>query len=140
MQAGDFNAHFIITFIFLCILIMGGGKGYAENIYSFDSNKQEAQFNYLLKDLRCLVCQNQDLSDSHAPLAKDLRDVVYRLVKEGKSDDEITKYLTMRYGDYILFKPPLKPLTMFLWLGPFLFLSIGFFVYWRCTVKRADHA
>ena len=109
---------------------------FANSSYPLESAKQEAQFQSLLKELRCLVCQNQDLSDSNAGLAKDLRGQVYLLVKEGKSDNEIRDYLSARYGDFILFKPPLKALTFLLWFGPFFFLGLGFVVFWRTCLKR----
>lgn len=106
---------------------------YANAIYPFDTPKQHAQFRGLLRDLRCLVCQNQDLADSNAGLAKDLRDEVYAHVQAGESDDEIIRYLTMRYGDFILFKPPVKAITSMLWFGPLLFLAIGLFLFLRKT-------
>ena len=112
---------------------------WANSSYPFDSVKKEVQFNHLLKDLRCLVCQNQDLADSNAELAKDLRDQVYQMVKEGKSDSEISDYLTARYGDFILFKPPVKSITLLLWFGPFLFLLLGFVIFWRtCLATREN--
>lgn len=114
----------------LCIFL-GGAQGFANTVYPLDSAKKEAQFYHLLKDLRCLVCQNQDLADSNADLAKDLRGQVYQLVKEGKSDTEISDYLTARYGDFILFKPPVKAVTYLLWFGPALFLLLGFLIFWR---------
>lgn len=112
---------------------------FANSAYPLESAKKEAQFNHLLKDLRCLVCQNQDLADSNAELAKDLRLQVYHLVKEGKSDNEISDYLTSRYGDFILFKPPVKTVTLLLWFGPFLFLLLGFFIFWRTCFKRKSY-
>jgi cytochrome c-type biogenesis protein CcmH len=112
---------------------------HANSIYPLDSAKKEAQFNHLLKDLRCLVCQNQDLADSNAELAKDLRLQVYQLVKEGKSDSEIIEYLTSRYGDFILFKPPVKAITLLLWFGPFLFLVLGVLIFWRTCFKRISY-
>jgi cytochrome c-type biogenesis protein CcmH len=108
----------------------------ANSLYPFDTAKQDAQFFHLLKELRCLVCQNQDLSDSNAGLAKDLREHVYELVKKGKSDNEIIHYLTARYGDFILFNPPVKPLTAFLWFGPVLFLLVGLLIFWRTCLRR----
>ncbi|WP_058535610.1 cytochrome c-type biogenesis protein [Legionella saoudiensis] len=112
---------------------------WANGMYPLDSAKKEAQFNHLLKDLRCLVCQNQDLADSNADLAKDLRGQVYQLVKDGKSDSEITDYLTARYGDFILFKPPVKAITYLLWFGPLLFLILGFLIFWRtCFSKKKN--
>lgn len=109
---------------------------FANTFYPFDTPKQDAQFQYLLKELRCLVCQNQDLADSNAELAKDLRREVYLLVKSGKTDSEITDYLTTRYGDFILFNPPVKSITAMLWFGPALFLMIGFLIFWRTCWRR----
>lgn len=94
----------------------------ATDIYQFSSKKQEHQFQQLSKELRCLVCQNQTLAESNAPLAKDLRFQVYKMVKKGKSKQEIIDYLVERYGDFILFKPPMSKLTYVLWFAPFIIL------------------
>ncbi|MFC3907727.1 cytochrome c-type biogenesis protein CcmH [Legionella dresdenensis] len=110
--------------------------GWTESLYPLDTAKQQAQFDHLLKELRCLVCQNQDLADSNAGLAKDLRAQVYSMVKEGQSDTEIIQYLTARYGDFILFKPPVKALTGLLWFGPGVFLLLGLLIFWRTCQKR----
>src|SRR4051812_28522530 len=107
---------------FLLLFLFVPSFAWAKNIYPLATLKQEVQFTHLLKELRCLVCQNQDLADSNAGLAQDLRGKIYSLVKAGKSDSEIINYLTALYGDFILFKPPVKPLTMMLWFGPLLFL------------------
>lgn len=112
----------------------------ANSLYPLTTTKQDAQFSHLLKELRCLVCQNQDLADSNAGLAKDLREQVYRLVKEEKTDGEIINYLTARYGDFILFKPPVKPLTAMLWFGPALFLLLGLVIFWHTCIKRSSNA
>ncbi|KTC89072.1 cytochrome c-type biogenesis protein [Legionella cincinnatiensis] len=129
----------LMKLIFWSLFLFLGSYTWANSSYPFDSAKKEAQFNHLLKDLRCLVCQNQDLADSHAELAKDLRDQVYQMVKEGKSDSEISDYMTARYGDFILFKPPVKSITLLLWYGPFLFLLLGFIIFWRtCLVTREN--
>lgn len=113
----------------------------ANSVYPLENARQESQFNHLLKELRCLVCQNQDLAESNAGLAKDLRGQVYDMVKDGKSDSEIIAYLTNRYGDFILFKPPVKSLTALLWFGPFVFLLLGLMIFWRTCIysKRAAH-
>lgn len=129
-------SYFFFKVILLFTLIP---MAFANSMYPLDSVKKETQFNHLLKDLRCLVCQNQDLADSNAELAKDLRSQVYQLVKEGKSDSEIMDYLTDRYGDFILFKPPVKSVTLLLWYGPFLFLLFGFLIFWRTCFKRNSH-
>ncbi len=79
----------------------------------------------LASDLRCLVCQNESLAGSHAELAEDLRKEIRAQMKAGKNDKEVIAYLTDRYGDFVLYRPPFKPLTYLLWLGPLLFLGIG---------------
>ena len=111
-------------------------KGFTNTLYPLETAKQDAQFSHLLRELRCLVCQNQDLADSNAGLAKDLRDEVYALVKEGRSDNEITEYLTARYGDFILFKPPVKSITAVLWFGPALLLALGLIIFGFTCIKR----
>lgn len=100
-------------------------------MYTFETPQQASQFNHLLHDLRCVVCQNQDLADSHAALAHDLREEVYRLVKQGQSDQMICHYLVDRYGDFILFKPPLKGITALLWGGPLLLMCMGLWIFIR---------
>lgn len=124
-----------LYFLVGCILIFLCSAVGANTTYPLDSPQKEAQFQYLLKDLRCLVCQNQDLADSNAELAKDLRNQVYLMVKQGKSDSEIRDYLTDRYGDFILFKPPVKTVTFLLWYGPLLFLLLGFIIFWRTCFR-----
>src|ERR1700747_2502545 len=85
----------------------------------------DARLKHLETELRCLVCQNQTLADSNAPLAEDLRREVRELAKSGKSDTEIKQYLIARYGDFVLYRPPLQWNTWLLWLGPFLLLAGG---------------
>jgi cytochrome c-type biogenesis protein CcmH len=79
----------------------------------------------LASELRCLVCQNQTLADSHADLAVDLRNSIREQMQRGASDKEIVGFMTARYGDFILYRPPLKASTLLLWLGPFLLLALG---------------
>jgi cytochrome c-type biogenesis protein CcmH len=88
-------------------------------------------------DLRCLVCQNQTLADSNADLANDLRREVRMLADAGKSDDEIRAHLVARYGDFVLYKPPVKPITWLLWFGPFVLLAGGALAWWRIARARA---
>ncbi|MDX1569746.1 MAG: cytochrome c-type biogenesis protein [Xanthomonadales bacterium] len=97
----------------------------AVELIEFDSPEQEQRFRELATELRCLVCQNQSLADSDAGLAKDLRDEVLRLMREGLSDEEIKTYLAARYGDFVLYRPPVKPATWALWFGPFVLLLIA---------------
>ena len=85
----------------------------------------DARLKHLEEDLRCLVCQNQSLADSNAPLAEDLRREVRALAVAGKSDAEIKDYLVARYGDFVLYDPPVKSLTWLLWFGPLALLVLG---------------
>ena len=91
----------------------------------------------LENELRCLVCQNQTLADSNAPLAEDLRKEVRDLATGGKSDDEIRAYLVARYGDFVLYKPPVKSTTYVLWFGPFLLLAAGAVAWWTLIRRRS---
>ena len=91
-------------------------------------------------ELRCLVCQNQTLADSNAGLADDLRREVRALALAGKSDDDIKGYLVARYGDFVLYKPPVKPITWILWFGPFALLAGGGAIWWVVLRRRARAA
>src|SRR3954451_8086225 len=81
----------------------------------------------LAHELRCLVCQNQTIADSNAPLAVDLRNQIREQMAQGKSDRDVVDFMVERYGDFVLYRPPFKPTTLLLWAGPFLFLLLGFF-------------
>lgn len=91
----------------------------------FDSPEQRERFKRLTRELRCMVCQNESLADSDADLAQDMREQVLAMMKAGRSDEEIRGYLVARYGDFILYQPPVKPATWLLWFGPMLLLGIG---------------
>ena len=90
----------------------------------------------ITEDLRCLVCQNESLAGSRADLAEDLRREVRSLIKQGKTDEEVKDFLVSRYGDFVLYKPPVKPTTWLLWTGPFVFLVIGVIVLVRYLRRR----
>jgi len=94
-------------------------------VHQFTSPEQEARYKVLIEELRCLVCQNQNLADSNAELALDLRQKTYEMVAAGKSNEEIVDYMVQRYGDFVLYRPPVKSSTIFLWVGPFLILLMG---------------
>ncbi|MCG5534830.1 cytochrome c-type biogenesis protein [Ectothiorhodospira mobilis] len=91
----------------------------------FDDPKMEDRYRALLHQLRCTVCQNQSLADSNAGLARDLRREVREQLRAGVSDEGITEYLVARYGDFVLYRPPLSARTLLLWTGPFLLLALG---------------
>ena len=90
--------------------------------------KQELRARNISKNIRCMICQNQSIDESNAPLAKDLRILIRNKIKDGDKDEEIYKFLADRYGDFILLKPPLKLTTLALWFFPFIFFAIGIFI------------
>ena len=92
---------------------------------SFTSPEHEARYHALIDELRCLVCQNQTIADSNAELASDLRREVYRMVEEGRSAEEVAGFMVARYGDFVLYRPPLQGGTVLLWAGPFLLVALG---------------
>ena len=93
-----------------------------------ENPKYELRARNISKNVRCMVCQNQSIDESSAPLAKDLRILIRDKIKEGKKDEEIYKFLTDRYGDFILLKPPLNSKNLILWLLPFIFFILGIYV------------
>ncbi len=107
------------------LLALSAGVGAKVEVLEFASAEQEARYRSLIAELRCLVCQNQNLADSDADLARDLRQKTYEMIRAGASDAEITAFMTERYGDFVLYRPPLQLTTALLWLGPFLLLGIG---------------
>jgi cytochrome c-type biogenesis protein CcmH len=92
----------------------------------------------LSHELRCLVCQNETLADSRADLADDLRQEIREQIRAGKTDQEIIAFLTQRYGEFILYRPPVKPKTYLLWFGPFILLLGGLFILFRYVRRRRD--
>ena len=96
----------------------------------------EARLQRLSTELRCLVCQNETLADSRAELANDLRREIRGMMKAGRSDQEITEFLVARYGDFVLYRPPLKSATLPLWIGPFVFLAAGVAIWFVFLQRR----
>ena len=120
------------TFIILlsiCLIQFFSSNSYTvEPNEILENKKQEFRARDISKNIRCMVCQNQSIDESNAPLAKDLRILIRNKIKDGKKDEEIYKFLTDRYGDFILLKPPFKLNTLALWLLPFVFVLIGIFI------------
>jgi len=106
----------------------------------FKDRAEEVRFQNLTKQLRCLVCQNESLNDSSAPLAADLRRDVFEQMRAGKSDAEIKQWLTARYSDFVLYDPPLRGGTFLLWFGPLLVLGAGAVVVALNVRRRARNA
>ena len=103
--------------------------------FKFNNKAEEQHFKDLIEELRCLVCQNQSLADSDAELAHDLRAEVYDMIQAGKNDEEIVTFLVARYGDFVLYDPPLKPSTYLIWFGPFVLLLIAVLLLLR-SIRR----
>ena len=122
------NKTFIIIISICLIQLFSDNSFTVEPEEVLENQKQEFRARNISKNIRCMVCQNQSIDESNAPLAKDLRILIRNKIKEGKKDKEIYNFLTDRYGDFILLKPPLKSSTLALWLLPFIFLIIGFFI------------
>ena len=108
-----------------CVLALASAGACAIDALPFKDRHEERRFQMLVEELRCLVCQNQNLADSDAFLAKDLRREVFEMMRAGKSDTEIRDFLVARYGDFVLYRPPMKPVTWVLWFGPALIALAG---------------
>jgi len=117
-----------LRIVLLIGLAVSGPSLAAIDTYKFDDELTRERFYQLSDELRCPKCQNQSLGDSNSPIATDLRREVYRLLNEGKTDQQIKDYLVARYGEYILYRPELSGHTLMLWLAPLLLLAIGLIV------------
>ncbi|OGT38354.1 MAG: hypothetical protein A3F12_01430 [Gammaproteobacteria bacterium RIFCSPHIGHO2_12_FULL_38_14] len=115
-------------FIFLFLISISHAASVAQEIYPFTSNIDKNRFAVLTQEVRCLVCQNQNIAESNAPLASDLRQKIYMMINENKSNADIKNYLVKRYGNYILFNPPFNHETLLLWIFPGLTFSILLFL------------
>lgn len=98
--------------------------------FVFDNDEQEAIFKRLSHEIRCLVCQNQSIGDSNAELATDLRQEIYDMLKQGQSEQQIVDFLVQRYGDFVLYNPPMKPSTYLLWFGPLAIFLVALYFAW----------
>ncbi len=114
-----FNKLYIVF-----LLVIPVQANTADIPFDFSNTAQEQQYKQLIEELRCLVCQNQSLADSSADLAQDLRNEIFQMIVDGKSDKEIINFLVARYGDFVLYRPRLKSNTLLLWLGPFVLLVL----------------
>ncbi|HMM56161.1 MAG: cytochrome c-type biogenesis protein CcmH [Proteobacteria bacterium] len=121
----------------IALFFIGMHAALAIDPLPFKDRAEEVRFQNLTRQLRCLVCQNQDLADSDADLAKDLRRQVFEMMQSGKSDDQIKQYLVSRYNDFVLYDPPMHAGTWLLWFGPFAFVLIGAGVLWKILRSRA---
>jgi cytochrome c-type biogenesis protein CcmH len=126
---------FLSLLLLCCIAPVVNAK---EAQSSADDPVIEKRLMNLSQELRCLVCQNETLADSRADLAEDLRREIREQMKAGKTDQEIIAFLTQRYGDFVLYRPPVKPTTYLLWFGPFVLLLVGLAILFRYVKQRRD--
>ena len=127
----------ILRTLLLTVTLMVAGLALAAEPLVFTDADQEARYKHLTTELRCLVCQNQNLADSDAELAQDLRKEIYDMLQTGRTDDEIKTFMVDRYGDFVLYRPPMKSKPMALWLMPAVLLLIGGLVLVFTVRKRS---
>ena len=128
----------MLRILTLSILLSVSSIGSAQSVfaeYEFDNVRQEKDFKVLTAQLRCLVCQNQNIADSNAPLAQDLRREIHEMLNNGDSRQDVIDFMVQRYGEFVLYKPMMSLKTMALWFGPAMFFLIGIVVLWRLTRK-----
>jgi len=124
--------------VLLNMLLMVSSGYAAIDAYDFKGDSaKERNFRILIDELRCPKCQNQNIAGSDAPLAKDIKDRVYKLLNEGRTNAEITQYMVDRYGDFVTYRPPVKPSTWFLWFAPLIALVVAFVIIIIRVTRRA---
>jgi cytochrome c-type biogenesis protein CcmH len=119
------------------IALMSAALG-AELDEGFADPVLNERYRALIREIRCPKCLNESIAESDAPVAADLRREVRRLLSEGASDDEVKTFLSSRYGEFVLYRPPITPTTLAVWAAPFVLLSIGAFVFWRILLARRN--
>ncbi|MGJ8581836.1 MAG: cytochrome c-type biogenesis protein, partial [Psychromonas sp.] len=115
--------------LLICLTVLASPSAQAAiDTFEFNNAQQEQTFHELTKLLRCPKCQNQNIADSNAELAKDLRNKTYQLVKQGQTKEQVIAYMVARFGNFVRYDPPVTPATIFLWLGPLFFVIGGVFI------------
>ena len=115
----------LLAALLLGLLAAGAATAVTFEPLEFETEQDRALYRHLIAELRCLVCQNQNLAESDAELAQDLRAEVYRMINTGAGEDQIVSFMVDRYGDFVLYRPPLRPSTVLLWAGPFVLALAG---------------
>ena len=106
-------------------------------VYQFDDPAKEARYKRLIEELRCLVCQNQNLADSNAELSEDMRRITYEMIVRGETDEQVITFMVERYGEFVLYRPPFQRSTLMLWFGPFIILGITVLILLLFIRRRA---
>ena len=126
----------IIVLLLVCLISAGSLHAATLAEYKFDSPAKEEDFRSLIGQMRCLVCQNESLAASNADLAVDLRNEIYDMMKAGRSKSDIVDFMVERYGDFVLYSPPVKPSTYPIWFGPLLLFLLGAYLLTRALKKK----
>lgn len=129
-----------MRWLFPLLLMLSFGLSAADEAYVFDDPAQRQLFQKLSENLRCPKCQNQNIAGSNALVSQDMKRKVYELLQQGYSEGEIIDYMKQRYGDFVYYQPPLNPLTLFLWMGPLLFVLLLLVILIRRRNKPAAQA
>ena len=127
----------MFSFIPLLLLLASTTTYAGIEAHTFEDSQKEGLYKELIAELRCLVCQNQNLADSNAELALDLRQQTYDMVQEGSSKEDVVDYMVQRYGDFVLYRPPVQKNTYLLWLAPLILLLAGAWVLRSSINKRS---
>lgn len=128
------------AFVLVLAIVIGSAAYAVIEVREFNDPNKQALYEELIDELRCLVCQNQNLAASNAELAQDLRRQAHEMIEQGADKDEVIEYMVDRYGDFVLYRPPFKSTTLLLWLGPVLFLAAGLVVVMVVARRRAATA
>ncbi len=125
--------------VLLCLLVFSLPHAMASTLaeYTFDDPSKHDEFRSIIEQMRCLVCQNESLAGSNADLAVDLRNEIYDMMKQGHGKDDIVKFMVARYGDFVLYNPPLKPTTYPIWFGPVIIFVVGALVLLRILKRKS---
>ena len=141
-KATQMNNYLVFKCLFLAVLLFLSGHSLgAIDVYDFDDDAKRADFVSLTKELRCPKCQNQDIADSNAPIAKDMRTEVHRMLNEGKDKDSIISHMIERFGEFVTYKPKKTTETYMLWYGPWVLIALGIIIILslsRFSKKEAD--
>ncbi len=130
------EATVVKAFVLVLGLCMGANALASVDTYEFSDPGQQALYLDLVQELRCLVCQNQNIADSNAELAQDLRRKTYEMIKKGENKDQIVEFMVARYGDFVMYSPPFKATTLMLWVGPVLIFILAVVMLVRVIRRR----
>ena len=132
--------QFMRLLVMLGIMMLGSIALASIDIFEFSSEENRLQYNELTKELRCPKCQNQDIADSNAPIAQDMRKEVYRLIEDGQSTEAVVQFMVERFGEFVSYDPKIIPATYLLWFGPLTLVGVGLLVVLLLSSKRKRSA